>query len=109
MLTLINNILDFSKVQASKLELSPSITAINAVMLKVLGLFTEKSKAKDIELHYKISKIVPSLILLDEGRFVQILINFVGNAIKFTEKGNVTVILHWKNLETPLNLSLIHI
>ncbi len=90
LLTLINNILDLSKIEAGKMELQISevniADLVNSVMSTAVGLV----KDKPIRLHQEIQPDLP-LVLADQTRVRQILLNFVSNAAKFTEEGAITV------------------
>jgi signal transduction histidine kinase/CheY-like chemotaxis protein len=91
LLGLINDILDFSKIEAGKLELeaiSFSLRECIGTMLKPLGL---RADQKGLELHADISAVVPDHLIGDPMRLRQILINLTDNAIKFTERGDVTL------------------
>ena len=88
-MTLINDILDFSKIEAGKLDLRPvefSLRETLARTLKPLQLHTDR---KGITLEWQVAADVLDLLEADTGRLQQILINLVGNAIKFTERGHV--------------------
>lgn len=91
LLNLINDILDLSKIEAGKMELKNSPAMMHSVMSELKEIFSLKSAEKNIELNFIISGSFPKIILIDELRFRQILTNLIGNAIKFTETGSVTV------------------
>jgi len=91
LLAIINDILDLSKIEADKLELNPGILDLAACCQSVLDMFKIKAKAKSIELTYELSPELPAKLWADGARLRQVLINLVGNAIKFTETGSVTV------------------
>lgn len=91
LLTVINDILDFSKIEAGKLDLSPAPFVLRDCVgdtVKTLGLRAEQ---KGLELFCHIDPTAPETVLVDGGRLRQILVNLVGNAIKFTKKGEVLV------------------
>jgi len=87
LLTLINDILDLSKIESNMLEITPRPTEIRTVIYEMETIFKIKSEDKGIEFRIEIDKDVPDVLLLDEVRIRQILLNLVGNAEKFTEKG----------------------
>lgn len=91
LLNLINDILDLSKIEAGKMEIKNSPVMVHSVMSELQEIFNLKSTEKKIELVFIISGNFPKIILIDELRFRQILSNLIGNAIKFTESGSVTV------------------
>ncbi len=101
LLMLINDILDLSKIEANKLELEYSTVEPRFILDDVAKVFAQKAEHRGLELVVHISPGLPSLLLLDEPRLRQILLNLVGNAVKFTEQGsiNVTVSYEWKNPE----------
>ncbi|MGL5033613.1 MAG: ATP-binding protein, partial [Microcystaceae cyanobacterium] len=107
LLALIEDILDLSKIEAGKLELQYGQVELRSLMQEIQQIFSEKAKAKGIKLINFIGDRVPNSILFDEVRLRQILFNVVGNAIKFTEKGGVTVTITTedRNLE-EIQLSL---
>jgi PAS domain S-box-containing protein len=89
LLNLINDILDFSKIEAGKLQISPHRFNIHDAVAKVIKQFSVKANDKNLELISYIDKNVPEFIIADESRIIQILINLIGNAIKFTSQGHV--------------------
>ncbi|MGK5092137.1 MASE3 domain-containing protein [Deltaproteobacteria bacterium TL4] len=91
LLDVINNILDFSKIEAEKMELERRIFALDNCIEDVLILFTFKAEEKNIKLEYRIEEEVPHFIQGDEIRIRQILVNLVGNALKFTPEGKITI------------------
>ncbi len=91
LMSILNDILDFSKIEAGKLELNPiefDLTDCVGDCLRLLGV---RAAEKKIELAVHISPDVPEILIGDPGRLRQILMNLVGNALKFTERGGVTV------------------
>ncbi|MEM7801536.1 MAG: response regulator [Chloroflexota bacterium] len=91
LLTIINDILDFSKVEAGKIELENQPFDIRRCVEDALDLLASKASSKGIELLYLIPFEVETGVIGDVTRLRQILINLIGNAIKFTEKGEVVV------------------
>jgi PAS domain S-box-containing protein len=93
LLSIINNVLDFSKIEAGKLELERSPFSLERFMddsLKIMGM---KSHEKGLELVYRISPGVPDRLLGDPTRLRQVLLNLVDNAIKFTDRGEVVILV----------------
>lgn len=89
LLSLINDILDFSKIESGKMELVLEQTNLQKLCEQIFQMFQYQIKDKNIELLLNISKDVDTNILVDLIRLRQILVNLLGNAIKFTEKGKV--------------------
>jgi len=91
LLTIINDILDISKVEAGKLDIEYMPTDINALAKEVYNIFYHRAKSKSLNLAIKVDSQIPNVLILDEVRTRQILYNLISNAIKFTEKGYVNV------------------
>ncbi|MFQ5469649.1 MAG: PAS domain S-box protein [Gammaproteobacteria bacterium] len=89
LLTIINDVLDFSKIEAGKLNLSPMIFNLERTCYEVCQLLDNNAREKGIELILSYENYCPKYVNGDAGRIRQILINLIGNAIKFTEKGFV--------------------
>jgi PAS domain S-box-containing protein len=91
LLTLINDILDFSKIESGNMEFDSHAVSVRRSVEEVLDLLWSKANEKKIELLHWIESDVPEWILTDGVRLRQVLVNLVGNAIKFTRKGEVEV------------------
>ncbi len=91
LLTIINDILDFSKIEAAKLTLESIEFDLRTVVADVLDLMADQAQEKKLALISRIHDEVPPRIQTDPGRLRQILLNLVGNAIKFTESGEIVV------------------
>ena len=91
LLWLINDILDLSKIEAGRIELEQNDFSIRDVIGQVLELTTQRARDNGLALSASIADAVPAMVTGDAMRVRQILINLVGNAIKFTEKGEVTI------------------
>jgi PAS domain S-box-containing protein len=91
LLTLINDVLDFSKIEAGRLDLELVDFELEAAVHDVLDLVAENAHGKGLELQAVVDPEVPGWVAGDPGRFRQILSNLVGNAVKFTQAGEVRV------------------
>ena len=91
LLGLINDILDFSKVEAGKLALAPQPFTLQTEIHDVLALLRHAAEQKGLALTFTAGGGLPERLLGDHGRLKQILINLIGNAIKFTAEGGVTL------------------
>ena len=101
LLNLIDDILDISKIEARKLELVPVAIHLPSMLQAVIEIFQIRAQQKNISFHYQPDLNLPTGILADEKRLRQVLINLLGNAIKFTDRGNVC--LRVKQLDALLN------
>ncbi len=103
LLGIINDILDLSKLESGNLQLSKDRINIKDTIKNVKKLFEPKILEKQIELNTSIDDDIPDFVLGDEMRLNQILINFVGNAVKFTNHGRVDiVVIKIKNLDPKI-------
>jgi signal transduction histidine kinase len=89
LLTIVNDILDFSKIEAGKLELQIANIDLAEVVRGTVELLKEAAKSKGLELSASVDSDVPTELRGDGGRLRQVLINLIGNALKFTPKGGV--------------------
>ncbi len=94
LLNLMNDILDLSKLETGKFSIHKTEMSLYALLEDVKNIFSLKAKEKNIDLQLDISPDFPQTIIFDEIRLRQILLNIVGNAIKFTHKGTVKIIAH---------------
>jgi signal transduction histidine kinase/CheY-like chemotaxis protein/HPt (histidine-containing phosphotransfer) domain-containing protein len=109
LLTIIDDILDFSKVEAGKLELDPIPFDLEQAAYDVTKLLAPKAEAKGLELILDYRVNCPRHLLGDVGRLRQILMNLIGNAIKFTERGHVLVEISGteiENQQAQLNMEI---
>ena len=94
LLSLIDEILDFSKIEAGRLELTGAPLSIDDLVQGVVELLAPRAHDKGLEIGWFIDPALPRHFIGDETRLRQILMNLVGNAVKFTESGGVTVEVH---------------
>jgi PAS domain S-box-containing protein len=91
LLTIINDILDFSKIESGRLELEYQPVGLRECLDDVIGLLAEQARTKHLQLGLHVEPDVPEMIMTDGTRVRQVLLNLVGNAIKFTLEGRVEV------------------
>jgi PAS domain S-box-containing protein len=91
LLTIINDILDFSKIEAGKLELEIMDFEPRQTLEEVIDLLAEKAQSKGLELVNLVPAAMPAVVSSDSGRLRQVLLNLIGNAVKFTSEGSVTL------------------
>lgn len=93
LLAIVNDILDFSKIEAGMVRIEEIQFNLHELLDSVITLFFVQAKEKNIDVRLQVSKTVPASIIGDPTRLTQILINLIGNAIKFTSKGNVKILV----------------
>ena len=91
LMTVLNDILDFSKIEANKLQLDPQPFDLREALGNALKLFGLRAHQRGIELACRVAPNVPGVLVGDVGRIRQVLVNLVGNAIKFTHHGEIVV------------------
>ena len=106
LLRIINDILDISKIEAGKLSLENSSFELESTLANVVNLIGEKASEKGLELVLDIAKDVPVDLVGDSLRLGQVLINYANNALKFTEKGEIDIVV--RLLEKTEHDALIH-
>src|SRR5205085_5818701 len=94
LLALINDILDFSKVEAGKLDLEDAPFRLDEVLEGVSSVLAQKAQDKGLELLFDIAPGVPQALVGDALRLRQVMTNLVSNAVKFTDRGQVTMTIH---------------
>ena len=107
LLLLINDILDMSKIEAGVLELHPEPTDLREICDFVRTLFAEPAAKKGIKLECHAVENLPHALLLDRIRLRQILINLVGNAVRFTDHGGIEVRVTWEKQPTSSHITLV--
>ncbi|MDB5795669.1 MAG: domain S-box [Noviherbaspirillum sp.] len=118
LLRLLNDILDFSKMEARKLEVDVIEFDLQETVGNALKAFSAMANEKGLELAYHVASTVPRILLGDPGRVNQIIVNLVGNALKFTDHGEVVVrvteearedgriVLHCSVADTGIGMSM---
>jgi len=91
LLYLLNDILDFSKIEAGQIDLEESPFDLGGVLMAVTQTLTDKTRKKGLELKYHLAAGVHTALVGDEYRLRQILLNLLGNAVKFTETGGISI------------------
>ncbi|PKN31082.1 MAG: hypothetical protein CVU63_25490, partial [Deltaproteobacteria bacterium HGW-Deltaproteobacteria-20] len=92
LLVIINDILDFSKIEAGMLRIVPEDVDLGELLARVQTMFSDQAQKKGLDLSLVTSGL-PQVVSTDSGRLTQILVNLVGNAIKFTEHGGVELLV----------------
>ena len=109
LLTLINDILDYSKIEAGKLDLESISFSPRVMIEETVAMIAERAQAKNLDLCTLISADMPSRVMGDPSRLRQILLNLLSNAVKFTDKGDVSVtaqVVHGDNAMEILHLAV---
>jgi len=109
LLTLINDILDLSKIEAGRLEIQYEPVNPQLIFTELQQIFSLKMAEKNLELMMEIDETLPQALLLDETRLRQVLLNLMGNAVKFTDSGYITLCakkIYTKDDHSEVNLIL---
>jgi signal transduction histidine kinase len=106
LLDLINDILDFSRIEAGKLELDDEIFILRETVQNAMIGFEMRAQERGLDLTCSIADNLPPMLVGDSSRLMQVLINLIGNAIKFTETGSVSLIVSQKT-QTDLDTLLL--
>lgn len=107
LLGILNDILDISKIEAGKLSVESIDTSTETLIHEVVSLMSVKANSKGLDIGIHLATPVPSMIRSDPVRFRQILVNLVGNAVKFTQQGGITLELGWDNQDACLTCAVI--
>ncbi|HOV14068.1 MAG TPA: ATP-binding protein, partial [Spirochaetota bacterium] len=91
LLTIINDILDLSKIEAGRMDVNAEETDIKKIIAELIDIFSVRTSQKNIEIIFEMAPNLVDNIVIDEVKFRQIMFNLIGNAVKFTEKGFVKV------------------
>lgn len=106
LLAIINDILDFSKIESGKLEIVHAKYQLSSVIYDVTTVIRFRINEKPIEFKVEIDDTIPNVLFGDEVRIRQILVNILGNAAKFTQKGEIALKIGWKRLG---GIAILHI
>ena len=107
LLMLVNDVLDFTKIESGKMEIKDADFLMSDMLYDVISLINERVEEKNLELKVEIGEDVPDKLISDEFRIRQILINLLNNAVKYTEKGSVTLKVGGNNLDDKFSLNLL--
>ncbi len=99
LLSIINDILDFSKIEAGKLDIEPVPFMLDSILENINDMFIDRVVSKQLELLFDVSPQVPSSLVGDSLRLGQVLINLMGNAVKFTERGEILLAIDFVERE----------
>ena len=91
LMNVIGDVLDFSKIEAGRLELEENEFSVPGIVDSTVRMFAERAERKGIEIAYRLDDSLPDALIGDPNRLRQVLVNLVGNAVKFTENGEVIV------------------
>ncbi|QLK49054.1 hybrid sensor histidine kinase/response regulator [Vibrio owensii] len=106
LLTLLNDILDLSKIESGHLQLSLIETDIREVVYQSMILFQSKATSKQLELNINLDERIPPRIMVDDHRIKQIIMNLVSNAVKFTHEGHISVDVDYQESTTQKSIFL---
>lgn len=104
LLSIINDILDLSKIESGKMELIPVEFGVASVMNDVVNMTMKKAKDKGLEYKLTVSENIPSTLLGDEIRIRQVMLNLINNAVKYTHEGSVSVDVSYEGSTQLLTL-----
>lgn len=99
LLTLINDILDMSKIESGMMEIVPVAFNLGDMLSDIVNMIWVRAKEKGLEFHVNVDKTMPSMLYGDEVRIKQILINVLNNAVKYTFEGSVTLSIQGKRID----------
>jgi signal transduction histidine kinase/DNA-binding LacI/PurR family transcriptional regulator/DNA-binding NarL/FixJ family response regulator len=91
LLTLINDILDLAKIEAGRLQLNPAALQLPSFLEGIIAIIRGRAEAKQLRLSFEAPPNLPAWVQVDETRLRQVLLNLLGNAVKFTDRGSVTL------------------
>lgn len=108
LLKLINDVLDLSKIESGKVEMHYSIVSLRKILEEMKNIFSQKLEEKNLNFIVEVYTDLPEIVVLDEMRIRQVLLNLIGNAIKFTDVGYIKVsVTGKKSIHNAENIDLI--
>ncbi len=100
LLTLINDILDMSKIESGKMDIVPVTYDVGAMLSDIVNMIWVRARQKGLEFHIDVDKSVPAQLYGDEVRIRQVLINLLNNAVKYTPEGQVTLSVRFDSIDS---------
>ena len=107
LLSLINSVLDVAKIEAGRIAVEETAFDLRAMMRDIADLMRQRAEAKGLQLTLQMSDDVPHIVLADEGKLRQVILNLLGNAVKFTSQGHVTLRLATRPMQDPCRVTLV--
>ncbi len=98
LLSLVNDILDYSKIEANKLQIICAEYCLDSAINDLVSMILPKAKEKELEFDVQIDKTIPNTLFGDEIRLKQCILNLLTNAVKYTNKGTITLKITWKSI-----------
>ena len=99
LLSLINDILDMSKIESGKMDIVPVVCDVGAMLSDIVNMIWVRTKEKGLEFHIDVAENIPAQVYGDEVRIKQVLINLLNNAVKYTPKGSVSLSIQRQKTE----------
>jgi signal transduction histidine kinase/ActR/RegA family two-component response regulator len=107
LLATVNDVLDFSKLEAGQIEIKPQAVTIRDLFETTVALFEPQAAKNDVRVKLAMTHSVPETIIIDPDRLRQILLNLIGNAVKFTQAGTVTIAVNYNKSNEEIAFSVI--
>lgn len=102
LMDVIGDVLDFSKIEAGKMDLEENVFRLSEIVDSAVRMFAERAERKGIELAYQLGDSLPEELIGDQNRLRQVLVNLLGNAVKFTDKGEIIVNCHRQEISKKM-------
>ncbi len=101
LLTLINDVLEMSKIEAGGSTFAPSTFALRPLLEDLAAVFRDQAAGKGVAFTTSVAENLPPAITTDQGKLRQVLVNLLGNAVKFTDRGSIELRASWRPLDAP--------